>query len=657
MFLESISLVDYAVFGLFLIPQLFYNAGVLSTIGIFVKALPFLLLQLPLHLYREWYLLKPEQRSPFSRKATIYQDIVVRCIGYVFATFPPRIMAVFLSKWVALPFLRYRLLRHGYLRSPIFYKEVVRQGFRGLWIIYDENSDPDLIIYYCHGGGFLVGSTYFYLEFLMTWLTRLREQGYRNPACFALEYTLVPHARAPIQLNEARAGYQFLLDTFGGESAKKTCLSGDSAGGTLVLSMLLYNLTADHDSQLANRLERPGLVLLLSPWTHLVSELNRNTPSDYLDQLTLHLFAQQYAGRAAMTDEVLSPGLCVDKWKNVEPEDGIRIVYGAEEVFAPPIEEIATRMKRSGVLIKAYRREGSIHVWPIVDMFLGSYFTTPSQAPTFTSPTTTRNPSLPLVWQYSSSLSRTSPSEDALLPRHLGHTFSSPATHQHSDTFAPPQHQFSSPNDPAAAMPTTRGKRTYYYESHDSDQDYGDHVQTLAPAPPPTRRAQTISPQAQAQLQPTAPLVVPPGPLELALDVKTKFAVARIKRIMQADEDIGKVAQATPTAMAKALELFMVALITKGAAEARRPTNASGAGGGGKRITAQHLKSALMADPQFDFLSEQCASVPDESAGGGGSGGMKGMAKSEAKSDDSIEEDGAPTKKRSRGVGKREQDD
>jgi Histone-like transcription factor (CBF/NF-Y) and archaeal histone len=40
------------------------------------------------------------------------------------------------------------------------------------------------------------------------------------------------------------------------------------------------------------------------------------------------------------------------------------------------------------------------------------------------------------------------------------------------------------------------------------------------------------------------------GP-SLGIDIKTKFPVARIKRIMQADEDVGKVAQATPTAVCK----------------------------------------------------------------------------------------------------------
>ncbi|EXJ83456.1 hypothetical protein A1O1_07079 [Capronia coronata CBS 617.96] len=139
--------------------------------------------------------------------------------------------------------------------------------------------------------------------------------------------------------------------------------------------------------------------------------------------------------------------------------------------------------------------------------------------------------------------------------------------------------------------------------------------------------AQTIK---HEQLQPPQPLtsVVAQDPSH-GIEVKTKFPVARIKRIMQADEDVGKVAQATPTAVSKALELFMISLVTKGASEARA--------NGSKRVTAQHLKVALMKDSQFDFLTEICESVPDE-------GSKKGRAKSEAKSEDS-DEDIAPKRK------------
>ena len=41
----------------------------------------------------------------------------------------------------------------------------------------------------------------------------------------------------------------------------------------------------------------------------------------------------------------------------------------------------------------------------------------------------------------------------------------------------------------------------------------------------------------------------PQAPLGAGIEVKTKFPVARIKRIMQADEDVGKVAQVTPIAV------------------------------------------------------------------------------------------------------------
>lgn len=54
--------------------------------------------------------------------------------------------------------------------------------------------------------------------------------------------------------------------------------------------------------------------------------------------------------------------------------------------------------------------------------------------------------------------------------------------------------------------------------------------------------------------QPSAALPVMPmatADPSHGIDVRTKFPVARIKRIMQADEDVGKVAQATPTAVCK----------------------------------------------------------------------------------------------------------
>ncbi|KAF1344806.1 histone-fold-containing protein [Delphinella strobiligena] len=120
------------------------------------------------------------------------------------------------------------------------------------------------------------------------------------------------------------------------------------------------------------------------------------------------------------------------------------------------------------------------------------------------------------------------------------------------------------------------------------------------------------------------------------VEVKTKFPTARIKRIMQADEDVGKVAQVTPVVVAKALELFMIRLITSSANVAKSR--------GSKKVMSQHMKAAVMQDDQFDNLRDIMAKVPDAPT-----------SKNGAKDDDDDEEGAAP-KPKGRGKGKKRRD-
>lgn len=88
----------------------------------------------------------------------------------------------------------------------------------------------------------------------------------------------------------------------------------------------------------------------------------------------------------------------------------------------------------------------------------------------------------------------------------------------------------------------------------------------------------------------------------------TKFPVARIKKIMQKDEEVGKVAQATPVVISKALELFLQLVVD----EASRVT----ASRGSKKVEAYHLKHAIETTEMLDFLKELVEGIPDPSAGG-----------------------------------------
>jgi len=89
---------------------------------------------------------------------------------------------------------------------------------------------------------------------------------------------------------------------------------------------------------------------------------------------------------------------------------------------------------------------------------------------------------------------------------------------------------------------------------------------------------------------------------------QTKFPVARIKKIMQKDEEVGKVAQATPVVISKALERFLAMIVE----EASKVTLERGA----KKVEAYHLKHAVETTEMLDFLKEIVESVPDPSAGG-----------------------------------------
>ncbi|XP_044040874.1 dr1-associated corepressor isoform X7 [Siniperca chuatsi] len=114
-----------------------------------------------------------------------------------------------------------------------------------------------------------------------------------------------------------------------------------------------------------------------------------------------------------------------------------------------------------------------------------------------------------------------------------------------------------------------------------------------------------------------------------------RFPPARIKKIMQTDEEIGKVAAAVPVIIcilpakylhckfqgcdhltqtcciiisftetsARALELFLESLLTK-ACQVTQSRNA-------KTMTTSHLKQCIELEQQFDFLKDLVATVPD----------------------------------------------
>lgn len=79
------------------------------------------------------------------------------------------------------------------------------------------------------------------------------------------------------------------------------------------------------------------------------------------------------------------------------------------------------------------------------------------------------------------------------------------------------------------------------------------------------------------------------------------FPVARIKKMMQADDDVGKIATASPVLVGKALECMIEDVLTTAAEVAR--------GRRSRTVSPGHLREAVDSTEKFDFLRSTLSKV------------------------------------------------
>lgn len=99
--------------------------------AIMEKALTlFVVVKLPLGVVRDRFFLRIVYRNGTSAGQPVswFEDVVIRCIRYGFEYIPPKLARVFFSKQIALPLIKFRILRHGYVRSPVHWVEVNKVG-------------------------------------------------------------------------------------------------------------------------------------------------------------------------------------------------------------------------------------------------------------------------------------------------------------------------------------------------------------------------------------------------------------------------------------------------------------------------------------------------------------------------------------------------
>jgi epsilon-lactone hydrolase len=144
-----------------------------------------------------------------------------------------------------------RGLAYG-LAADVGVEPVTANGVRAEWTTTPKDA-RDAALLYLHGGGYVIGS-------LDSHRHLAAEAGRAaGIAALALDYRLAPEHPFPAAVDDALAGYRFLLGR--GISPGRVALAGDSAGGGLVVAAMLAIREAG--------LPQPGCGWCISPWVDM----------------------------------------------------------------------------------------------------------------------------------------------------------------------------------------------------------------------------------------------------------------------------------------------------------------------------------------------------------------------------------------------------
>src|SRR6266852_3903920 len=141
-----------------------------------------------------------------------------------------------------------RSLEYG-VAADVTVEPVTANGVRAEWTSTPRDGS-DAALLYLHGGGYVIGS-------LDSHRHLVSEAGRAAKAwALALDYRLAPEHPFPAAVEDALAGYRFLVSR--GIPCGRIAIAGDSAGGGLVVAAMLAIRDAG--------LPQPACGWCISPW-------------------------------------------------------------------------------------------------------------------------------------------------------------------------------------------------------------------------------------------------------------------------------------------------------------------------------------------------------------------------------------------------------
>ncbi len=226
-------------------------------------------------------------------------------------------------------------------------QEEIIEDLNAEWLI-PENADPEKLIFYIHGGGYVSGSCNDHRNVV----SNLAKNS--NTTCLQYEYRLAPEYPFPYALNDSIEVYKAVL--LKDYKPQNIIIVGESAGGGLTLALLL--------ALKQNQIPLPKAAVAISPWTDLSCKSNSYQTKNKVsvapkDSWTI--FSHHYVGDNNVKNPLISP-----LYGNLEGLPPIYINSAVDDELFEDGEKFYIKAKKAGIDITFKAGKGMIHCYPLL---------------------------------------------------------------------------------------------------------------------------------------------------------------------------------------------------------------------------------------------------------------------------------------------------
>ena len=215
------------------------------------------------------------------------------------------------------------------------------------WIL-PATPEPGKAMFYIHGGGFISGSCMTHRPHVAKFA---RESGLR---ALLFDYRLAPEHPFPAAVDDCVRAYEWLLEQ--GYGPDDVIVGGESAGGTLTLSLLL--VLKERGSPL------PCAAFSISPVTDLrcrAESFRRNAKLDIAPEGASEHWTGLYIGDADPTQPLLSP-----QFGDLSGLPPLFICVGDHEIHLDDCLAVARSAEEKGVDVTLRVWPGMVHAFPVM---------------------------------------------------------------------------------------------------------------------------------------------------------------------------------------------------------------------------------------------------------------------------------------------------